>query len=232
MTIRKIRIFPDPILRTKCRTVRRIDDDVRTLARDMVETLLDAEGVGLAANQVGALKRVIALHLPEEEPYWLVNPEITRKEGERTVTEGCLSVPGYEGLVTRSVRVTVRALDEAGAKWRVSAEELLAQALEHEIDHLNGIMYMDHLLEHERLREIGAEDPESETHMHDVTYEIHTRDGDDAQDHVHDDSDTELLVARARLSEVTPHHSMSELSYDLSETNTLAKGDQHSSERD
>ena len=83
MAIREIRTFPDPILRRKCRTVRRIDDDVRKLAIDMVETLIDADGVGLAANQVGILKRVIAIHLPEEEPYWLVNPQITRSEGTR-----------------------------------------------------------------------------------------------------------------------------------------------------
>ncbi len=234
MAIRKIRIYPDLILRKKCRTVRRIDDDVRKLAGDLVETLLDAEGVGLAANQVGALKRVIALHLPEEEPYWLVNPEVTRREGERTVTEGCLSVPGYEGLVTRSVSVTVRALDEAGAKWRVSAEELFAQALEHEIDHLNGIMYMDHLLEHEKLREISEEDPESETHMHDVTYEIHAHDSDevvDSHDHPDEESTTEILVAKAKLSEVTSEHSMSELSYDLSDRDTAIEHDDGSREQ-
>ena len=112
MTIREIRIFPDPILRRKCRAVRRIDDDVRKLAQDMVETLVDAEGVGLAANQVGVLKRVIALHLPEEEPFWLVNPEITKTEGKREVEEGCLSLPGYVGIVSRSVSITARALDE------------------------------------------------------------------------------------------------------------------------
>lgn len=222
MSIRKIRIYPDPILRRKCRTIRRIDDDVRKLAADMVETLIDAEGVGLAANQVGALKRIIALNLPEEEPYWLVNPEIIRTEGQRAITEGCLSVPGYEGLVNRSVRVTARALDQAGSKWRVTAEELLAQALEHEIDHLNGIMYMDHLLEHEKLRKLGEEPAETETHLHDVNYEIHAHHHDDAPEtHSHttseqDDSNVELLSAKAKLSEISAHHPLSELSYDLS----------------
>ena len=216
MAIREIRIFPDPILRKKCRTVRRVDDDVRKLAADMVETLIDAEGVGLAANQMGVLKRVIALHLPEEDPYWLVNPEIIRRNGQREVDEGCLSLPGYTGLVSRSVSVTARALDENGSKWRVTAEELLAQALEHEVDHLNGIMFMDHLLEHERLREVGAEPEEGETHLHDVTYNVEARQDEEEYPHPHGESQNpELLVAKAKLSEVTPGHSMSELAYDL-----------------
>ncbi len=221
MAIREIRIFPDPILRKKCRKVRRVDDDVRKLAIDMVETLVDAEGVGLAANQVGVLKRVIALHLPEEDPYWLVNPEIVKAEGQREIDEGCLSLPGYVGLVNRSVSVTARALDENGSKWRVSTEELLAQALEHEIDHLNGIMFMDHLLEHERLREVGEEPEEGETHLHDVDYNIAAHHSDAEPGHAHE-SDTvpELLVAKAKLSEVTPGHSMSELAYDLQDADS------------
>ena len=218
MPIREIRKFPDPILRRKCRVVRRVDDDVRKLAVDMVETLLDAEGVGLAANQVGVLKRVIALHLPEEEPYWLVNPEIIRRDGEREVDEGCLSLPGYVGLVSRSVSVTARALDDNSSKWRVTAEELLAQVLEHEVDHLNGIMFMDHLLEHERLREVSEEPEEGETHLHDVTYnvEAHHQEGEQTGPDG-DTSNPELLVAKAKLSEVTSDHSMSELAYDLSD---------------
>ena len=217
MTIREIRNFPDPFLRRKCRVVRRIDDDVRKLATDMIETLDNAEGVGLAANQVGVLKRVIALHLPEEEPYWLVNPEIIRRDGLREVEEGCLSLPGYVGMVSRSVSVMARALDDNGSKWRVTAEELLAQVLEHEIDHLNGIMFMDHLLEHERLREVGAEPEEGETHLHDVNYNIEAHHHDDGEHaHPHGEADSpELLVAKAKLSEVTPGHSMSELAYDL-----------------
>lgn len=216
MAIREIRIFPDPILRKKCRTVRRVDDDVRKLAADMVETLIDAEGVGLAANQVGVLKRVIALHLPEEDPFWLVNPEIIRRNGQREVDEGCLSLPGYTGLVSRSVSVTARALDENGSKWRVTAEELLAQALEHEVDHLNGIMFMDHLLEHEQLREVGAEPEEGEAHLHDVNYKIESHHDDGEHPHPHEETrNPELLIAKAKLSEVTPGHSMSDLAYDL-----------------
>ena len=230
MAVREIRIFPDPILRKKCRKVKRVNDDIRKLAADMVETLLDADGVGLAANQIGVLKRVIALHLPEEEPYWLVNPEIIRQEGQREIDEGCLSMPGKIGLVTRSVNVTARALDLNGSKWRITTDELLAQALEHEIDHLNGIMFMDHLLEHERLRDIGEEPEEGETHLHDVTYNVkaHHHDGESHEhggdeEHVEDTSkESELLVAKAKLSEVTPDHSMSELAYDLEDRATPA----------
>ena len=97
MTIREIRKFPDPILRRKCRVVRRIDDDVRKLATDMVETLIDADGVGLAANQVGVLKRVIAIHLPEEDPYWLVNPEIVKQQGPTRDRRGLPSLPDTSG---------------------------------------------------------------------------------------------------------------------------------------
>jgi peptide deformylase len=220
MPIREIRKFPDPILRRKCRKVRRIDDDILKLATDMVETLVDAEGVGLAANQIGILKRVIAIHLPEEEPYWLVNPEIIRQSGVRQIDEGCLSLPGYVGLISRSVSVTARALDQNGSKWRVTADELLAQALEHEIDHLNGIMFMDHLLEHERLREVGEEPEENETHLHDVDYSIEAHHHDGEETHPRDqDASPDLLVAKAKLSEVTPQHSMSELGYDLEQRN-------------
>ena len=226
MSIREIRKFPDPILRRKCRVVRRIDDDLRRLAVDMVETLVDADGVGLAANQVGVLKRVIALHLPEEEPYWLVNPQIIKSEGQREIEEGCLSLPGYVGIVSRSVSVTARALDANGSKWRISTEELLAQALEHEIDHLNGIMFMDHLLEHERLREVGEEPEPGETHLHDVNYNIEAHHDERGHDHPHSNASApELLVAKAKLSEVTPGHSMSELAYDLKSGPEAGAGD-------
>lgn len=213
MAIRRIRTYPDPILRAKARVVKRINDDIRTLASDMVETLVDADGAGLAAPQVGILKRVIAINLPEEEPYWLVNPEVTDATGTRQVLEGCLSVPGYEGLVTRSVTVHARALDAQGGKWRMTAEELLAQVLEHEIDHLNGIMYMDHLAEHEQLREVEADHDESVPHMHDVTYHVHANHGGEGGSP--DSGASELLIANADLSQVRGSQSIEDLSYDL-----------------
>ena len=223
MAIRRIRTYPDPILRAKARVVKRINDDIRTLASDMIETLVDADGAGLAAPQVGILKRVIAINLPDEDPYWLVNPEVTDASGTRQVVEGCLSVPGYEGLVTRSVVVHARALDAQGGKWRVTAEELLAQVLEHEIDHLNGIMYMDHLAEHEQLREVEAEHDESVPHMHDLTYHVHADHAN--EDATHDDGSSELLVARAELSQVRGSQSIEDLIYDLQDGPSSPHGD-------
>ena len=210
MSILEIRIAPDPILRKKARTVKRVDDAVRKLVRDMIETLQEAHGVGLAANQVGVLKRVVTIQLPEEEPRIFVNPEITRRTGEREIQEGCLSVPGYTGLITRSVSIKARALDEWGSKFRLSAEELLAQAIEHEVDHLNGILFLDHLESHEKLWKAGEEP--AEPHSHDVDLEIHAdhSDSDDGEP-----ADPEILTARATLSTVTADTSMSDLAYDL-----------------
>lgn len=171
MTILPIRTVPDPILRRKARKIREVDDAVRELARNMVATMRDAHGVGLAAPQVGELKRLIVLQLPEEEgPRILVNPEITRRDGEREVEEGCLSVPGFVGVIMRSERVKARAVDEWGAKLRLTAEQLFAQALEHEVDHLDGILYLDHLKSHEDLHEIGADSEEE--HQHDFEVEV------------------------------------------------------------
>lgn len=222
MAVKRIRIYPDPILRVKARVVKRINDDIRQLGTDMVETLLDADGVGLAATQVGVLKRVIAVNLPDEDAYWLVNPEILDASGSRQVVEGCLSMPGYEGLVERSVLVKARALDANGSKWRVTADELLAQVLEHEVDHLNGIMYFDHLAEHERLREVDPQHDESEPHNHDVKYRIRADHSDDLSPLSLERS--ELLVANADLSTVTGSHSMPDLAYDLT-TDATTKSD-------
>jgi peptide deformylase len=120
----------------------------------MIDTLGNAEGLGLAANQVGILRRVIVIRLPEEdEPRVYVNPEILHLEGEREVKEGCLSVPGYHAFVTRAIWVKAKALDRSSRLVRLKADGLLAQALEHEIDHLNGILYLDHLKEHQVLIE-------------------------------------------------------------------------------
>ena len=133
---------------------------------DMIETMHDAHGVGLAANQVGVLQRVIVIQLPEdEEPRVFINPEITRQEGEREVEEGCLSIPGYRGLVRRSIRVRAKSLDRKGRTVRINAEGLLAQALEHEVDHLNGTIYIDRLVDRDQLwkEEPAAETPQEES---------------------------------------------------------------------
>lgn len=171
MTILQIRTVPDPILRRKSRKIREVNDAIRELAHNMVATLHEAGGLGLAAPQVGELKRLIVLQLPEEEEARiLVNPEITRRDGEREVEEGCLSVPGYLGTIMRSERVKARAVSEWGAKLRLTADDIFAQVLEHEVDHLDGILYLDHLKSHEDLIDLSKE--EEAEHQHDFEVEV------------------------------------------------------------
>jgi len=157
MAILPIKTVPEPVLRQKSKRVRSIDGSIRKLASDMLETMHAAPGVGLAAPQVGVPLRVIVIGLPEEEDFVLVNPEIVRRVGERLVAEGCLSVPGYFGEIKRAQRVTVKGKDLSGKEVRTKAEELLAQALEHEIDHLNGVLYIDHLESSDKLYKVEPE---------------------------------------------------------------------------
>ena len=158
MAVLPIYEFPHAVLRQRARKVRKIGESIHSLADDMIDTLRNANGVGLAANQVGILRRVIVLQMPdEEEPRVYVNPEITHREGEREVEESCLSVPGYMAIITRAIWIKAKGLDRTSKPVRLRAEGLLAQALEHEIDHLNGILYMDHLKEHEHLTKVEPE---------------------------------------------------------------------------
>ena len=143
MSVRALRVLPDPILRQKAKKVPKIDQYVLRLIDDMIETMRAASGVGLAATQIGVPLKIAVIEIPGEEVIILVNPEIIKKEGERTIGEACLSVPGYHGEIKRAVRVKVKARDKQGRNIRVKGEEFLAQALEHEIDHLNGILYID-----------------------------------------------------------------------------------------
>ena len=145
MAVRSIRILPDPVLRRKAKKVGNIDDSIQRLIDDMIETMRAVLGVGLAAPQVGVPLRVAVIGIPGEEVIVLVNPEIIKREGERLVEEACLSVPGYKGEIKRSVRVKVKAKDRQGRRFRLTGEELLAQALEHEIDHLDGVLYVDRI---------------------------------------------------------------------------------------
>ena len=145
MAILPIRVVPDPVLRQKAKRVSSIDGSIQKLIGNMLETMHSASGVGLAAPQVGIPLRVIVIGLPEQEDIALINPEIVRKKGERLVNEGCLSVPGYVGQVKRAVTLTAKGRDPKGKGIRIRADELLAQALEHEIDHLNGVLYIDKL---------------------------------------------------------------------------------------
>jgi peptide deformylase len=117
----------------------------------MIETMHQINGVGLAAPQVGVPLRVVVLQMPEEEPIALINPQVVKRSGEREIAEGCLSIPGYAGELKRSLSVTVKGLDRKGKEVRIKATGLLAQALEHELDHLNGVLYIDHLESEDKL---------------------------------------------------------------------------------
>lgn len=194
-----IRLVPDPMLFRKARKIARITAQHKKLATDMIETMTEHNGVGLAANQVGVLERICVVQTPDmEEAMVLVNPEIVRAEGQREVEEGCLSVPGYRGMVVRSERVRARALDLDSKSFKVDAEDLLAQALEHEIDHLNGIMYMDHLVAHTKLypvREVGEDGEFGAEHEHDP---------DDEQDAGFDDLHRRLHEMRIDAAPIEP----------------------------
>jgi peptide deformylase len=149
MALLEVRVYPDPILRTGANPVEEVDREIRKLADDMAETMYDAPGIGLAANQVGESRRLVVLDLqhPEDETglIVLVNPDIVAAEGEFTWEEGCLSVPGFFANVKRHNRVTVRALNLDGNTFEITAEGLLAIALQHEIDHLEGRLFVDRL---------------------------------------------------------------------------------------
>ena len=154
MVALSLRQHPDPLLRQKAKRVKIIDHSIRELIAQMIDTMRQAQGVGLAATQVGVPLRVLVVELPDQEPLALINPQIVKRQGERTVEEGCLSVPGLRGEIKRSLSVTVKGLDPEGKEVRLKAQDLLAQALEHEIDHLNGVLYIDHLESQEKLHRI------------------------------------------------------------------------------
>jgi peptide deformylase len=146
MTVRPIVALGNRVLRKKARKVSRFDDSIRTLVQDMIETMRDAPGVGLAAPQIGVPLQIAVVETEKDEVHVLVNPEIVKLEGEHLLDEGCLSVPGYWGKVRRAEKVTVKARNAHGNEIRIAdAEGLLGQALQHEIDHLNGMVYVDRL---------------------------------------------------------------------------------------
>jgi len=155
MTVLPILIFPERVLKQKAKRVKHIDGSIKKLVRDMVQTMHAVPGrAGLAAPQVGVPLRVIVIGIPEEKDIVLINPEIVRRKGERTIDEGCLSLPGFFAQVTRSESVTAKGLDVNGKEVKLKAEGLLAQALEHEIDHLNGMLYIEHLDSLEKLQKV------------------------------------------------------------------------------
>ena len=156
MAVIPIRTVPDPVLRQKAKRVKSIDKSIEKLIDEMLETMHSASGVGLAAPQVGISLRVIVIGIPEEEELALINPQIVRRTGERLVSEGCLSIPGYFAQVQRSEVVRAKGLDRTGKEIRLRANNLLAQALEHEIDHLHGVLYVDYLESMDELQPVEA----------------------------------------------------------------------------
>ena len=149
MALLNIHIYPDPVLRQRAVPVDMVDRSIRKLIDDMAETMYDAPGIGLAANQVGKTLRVIVIDLQKEDYHHgliaLVNPRIIAESGTIIWEEGCLSIPDYYSTVKRSEKVTVEGLDPDGKRIEIHAEGLLAVALQHEIDHLNGKLFIDHL---------------------------------------------------------------------------------------
>lgn len=163
MAVLNIRTVPDPILKRKSKRVSAIDRSIKKLVKDMSETLHAEDGrVGLAAPQIGVSLRVTVISMPDDEKdIVLINPEVVRRKGQRLVNEGCLSIPGYMGQLYRAEVVTAKGLDITGKEVRIKGEGLLAQALEHEIDHLNGILYVDRMEDMGLLRKVEPE-PEQE----------------------------------------------------------------------
>lgn len=147
MAIRNIRLEKDEILKKKSREIEVIDDKIQTLIDDMIETMYKYNGVGLAAVQVGILKRVVVIDIEDGEGVRvLINPKITKTKGEQEVDEGCLSFPNQYAKVIRPKEVTVEALDRSGNKIVIKAKDLLAQAICHELDHLEGITFVDQMI--------------------------------------------------------------------------------------
>lgn len=145
MATRTVRKIGDELLRKKSRVVNEIDKRTATLISDMLDTMYASDGVGLAAPQVGVLKRIAVVDIGEGY-YVLINPEISKSEGEYIDEEGCLSIPGEFGEIKRAKKITVKAIDETGNKIELKAEDLLARVIQHEIDHLDGILFVDKII--------------------------------------------------------------------------------------
>ncbi|MFN7010284.1 MAG: peptide deformylase [Allorhizobium sp.] len=150
MTIKPLIILPDPLLRQVSTPIERVDAELQKLADDMLETMYDAPGIGLAAIQVGIARRLLVIDLSKEgeekQPLVVINPEIIKSSDARSVyEEGCLSIPDYYAEVERPAQVTVKSIDREGKEQVIEADGLLATCLQHEIDHLNGVLFIDHI---------------------------------------------------------------------------------------
>ena len=143
MAIRNIRVTGDEVLNKECRPVNSVNEHTIELINDMFDTMYEANGVGLAAPQVGVLKRIVVIDVTGEDPILMINPRIVESSGEQTGHEGCLSVPGKSGVVTRANYVKAVALDENMEPFEIEGTELLARAIQHELDHLDGHLYTE-----------------------------------------------------------------------------------------
>src|SRR6476659_7152614 len=160
MSLMTIVVEGDPRLRQRAAKIRNIDNRLRSIAEEMRETMLDAPGVGLAGPQVGVMERIIVVHVPgdyisddaEDVDYTLINPEIVRASGDISGTEGCLSIPGWVADVPRFTSITVRAMDLDGHTIRIKAVDWVARVLQHEIDHLDGILFLDRVVDRSTIR--------------------------------------------------------------------------------
>lgn len=170
MALLPIILEDDPRLRQKATKIRYADEGLRTLARDMHETMDDAPGVGLAGPQVGVMRRIIVVHVPgefidedestEDIRVTLLNPEIVKGHGREVATEGCLSIPGWVGDVPRYTSITVKALDLNNRDVRIKAHGYYARVIQHEVDHLDGILFVDRIEDKSTLREVHDEEPD------------------------------------------------------------------------
>lgn len=153
MALRQIRVDGDPLLRKKSREITKIDDRIKILLDDMVETMYDANGVGLAAPQVGILRRCVVIDVGQG-PVKMINPVIVEKDGSDVDIEGCLSIPGFNATVERPERVKAEYTDENGERQEVEAEGLFARAICHELDHLDGVLFKDIYIDEVDLQEL------------------------------------------------------------------------------
>ena len=160
MAIRNIRTIGDPVLNKKCKEVKEMTPRIQELIDDMFDTMYEANGVGLAAPQVGILKRIVVIDVDYENPYVLINPVIVERDGEQTGDEGCLSLPGKVATVTRPNHVICKCLNEDMEEGEIEGEGLLARAICHELDHLDGILYKD--VADSPLRDVEYNEPEAE----------------------------------------------------------------------
>ncbi|KXF81183.1 peptide deformylase [Enterovibrio coralii] len=157
MSVLQVLTYPDDRLRTVAKPVESVTPEIQKIVDDMLETMYDEEGIGLAATQVDIHQRIVVIDLSEtrDEPMVLINPEILEKRGEDGIEEGCLSVPGARALVPRASEVTVRALDRDGNEYQFDADDLLAICVQHELDHLEGKLFVDYLspLKQQRIKQ-------------------------------------------------------------------------------